>query len=345
MTSISKMIDVASTGAVALGPHVVCDGFIFGCSHRVQTHIHYDHMHGFTSSKGTQDILLSKPTWELLITEYNADLPYRSNIIPLQYNHAYILDDFLIEIIPSGHMLGCSQVAVTLQSGERLGYSSDFQWPIDRVMQVDALVLDSTYGTAQYRRAYNQQDAEAAFVDLLTSNLHHHPVIVKAHRGTLHRALDILTDLITVPFLATDRLIKEAGVYQSYGYDIPALVDCTTPEGIAIALGERHVRLWGTGDPSIIDPGPSTTIILSAFMASTTNPVLEHSNRSFRVAMSNHADFDGTLEYVKATGATYVVTDNSRGGHAVELALELRRLLGIEAVPSSNVTDLAWGAK
>jgi hypothetical protein len=64
---------------------------------------------------------------------------------------------------------------------------------------------------------------------------------------------------------------------------------------------------------------------------------------SFGVALSNHADFDGTLEYIKATKAKYVVTDNVRGGHGVELALEIRRRLSIPARPSSATYSREWG--
>ena len=46
-------IDVAMpSGAVLLGPNVVCDGFIREAAARVQTHVHLDHMDGFETSKG-----------------------------------------------------------------------------------------------------------------------------------------------------------------------------------------------------------------------------------------------------------------------------------------------------
>jgi Cft2 family RNA processing exonuclease len=78
-------------------------------------------------------------------------------------------------------------------------------------------------------------------------------------------------------------------------------------------------------------------------MTNTKDPVLEYSEASFRVAMSDHADFPGTLEYVKATGAQYVVTDNTRAGHAVLLAQEIQRRLGIRARPSANRPSNDWG--
>ena len=82
---------------------------------------------------------------------------------------------------------------------------------------------------------------------------------------------------------------------------------------------------------------------MSAFMSRKDDPVLEYTDRSYRVALSNHADFNGTLEYVEATGAKFVVTDNTRGGHPLELALAIRARLGIEARPSSQEYTREWG--
>jgi hypothetical protein len=77
-------------------------------------------------------------------------------------------------------------------------------------------------------------------------------------------------------------------------------------------------------------------------MARRDDPVLEHSSRAYCVALSNHADFLGTLEYVEATGVKYVVTDNTTT-HGVELAIAIRDRLGIYAQPSSNFQSHEWG--
>lgn len=56
----------------------------------------------------------------------------------------------------------------------------------------------------------------------------------------------------------------------------------------------------------------------------------------YKPRLSNHADFEETLAYVRETGAKRVVTDNTRS-HGCELALALNeRLSGVEASPSTN---------
>ncbi|KKK56675.1 hypothetical protein LCGC14_3062140, partial [marine sediment metagenome] len=110
----NNLIDVNSRGAVILGPEVVCDGFRYNAKCRVQTHVHTDHMDNFDTSKGHQDIYVSNESYDLLVLEKNADLPYRNNFISLNYSEPNGVGDCEIELISSGHMLGTVQTKVTL---------------------------------------------------------------------------------------------------------------------------------------------------------------------------------------------------------------------------------------
>lgn len=86
-----------------------------------------------------------------------------------------------------------------------------------------------------------------------------------------------------------------------------------------------------------------SVVKLTARFCTPDDPVVEYGENAFGVALSNHADFEGTLEYIQSTKATDVVTDNTRGGRAYELALEIKRRLGIDARPSSNFESGEWG--
>ncbi len=336
-------IDVTQSGAVLLGKSVVCDGFHFGAKVRVQTHVHDDHMTEFTSSKGLQDILTSRATHDLLIHEFDADLPYRSNVYVINPGESSRRNDVSISILPSGHMLGAVQTAVETASGVRLGYSGDFQWPLSAVMSVDALVIDSTYGSPARRREYSQDEANERFVEVVRKRYRQGPIHIHAHRGTLQRGVQLLGTVDGLAMVASERLCRELQVYRNHGFAIGDVSSEASSGGRAILRDGRFVRLYGKGDRLPVDHIDGSTIVLSAYMARADDPVLEYSERSCRVALSDHADFDGTLEYVRASGARYVVTDNSRGGHGVELALEIKHRLGIEAVPSRNVSSLEWG--
>ena len=335
-------VDVTSSGAVLLGAHVVCDGFQRDRACRVQTHVHDDHMRDFERSKGFQNLYMSEATRSLLIVEFNADLEYRENIIAVPHHSAVGCEGGRLMLLPSGHMLGAVQVELETPDGSRLGYSGDFHWPVADVIQVDELVIDGTYGSEASIREYSQEQAEASLLQLVYEKLARGAVHVKAHRGTVARALEVLSGNVGVPLIGSARLCREVAVYQRFGCAVGELMVATSREGKEVVRGTEYVRFYSKGDHVPVDLGEGAKIVLSAFMNRTNDPVIEYSERGYSVALSNHADFNGTLEYVGATGAKYVVTDNTRG-HGVELAAAIRRRLGIEARPSANLKSHEWG--
>lgn len=340
---MSFLIDVVrSSGAVTLGPEVACDGFVHSAKVRVQTHIHIDHMGSFETSKGNQLIIASKPTVQLLIAEFNAELPYRSNIISLDLLEPYKIGESRIALKSSGHMLGAVQVVVERSSGIRLGYSGDFQWPLDDIIQVDALVVDSTYGAPENVRMFSQSECEERFVGLLHQLIPTGPIVIKAYRGTLQRALQIINDEIGCPIIGSKRLSKELNVYREFGYTIGPLIVDSSREALNIKEHGRYIHVFGTGDSAPTDINFGSKLVLSAYFARPDNPVIEYSDRAFGIAMSNHADFEGTLEYIRNTNAKFVVTDNTRG-KGYQLARAVKQRLGIEARPSSDVLGKEWG--
>ena len=334
---------VMPSGAVLLGPDVVCDGFIREAKARVQTHVHVDHMNNFETSKGCQQIIASEPTLNLLIAEFDADLPFRSNVKALKEFLRHKVGSSDVSLVSSEHMLGAVQVVTELENGIRLGYSGDFQWPLDHVIQVDALVVDSTYGAPNNVREFSQGQCEEQFIQLVQCLMARGPVYVKAHRGTLQRALQIINDEIGCPVIGSQRLSEEVDVYREFGYTIQPLTVHPSDEADTLLSDGYYVRVYGTGDQAPSDIGPASKIVLSAYFTRPDAPVVEYSERAFGVAMSNHADFQGTLDYVRATNAKFIVTDNTRGGKGHQLATAIKQRLNIEARPSSGVESREWG--
>lgn len=334
---------VMPSGAVVLGPDVVCDGFVREAMARIQTHVHLDHMDSFETSKGCQQIIASEPTLDLLIAEYDADLPFRSNITALKEFQRHSVGSSEVTLVSSGHMLGAVQVITELGNGMRLGYSGDFQWPLDHIIQVDALVLDSTYGAPNNVREFSQGHCEERFAQLVQRLIASGPVHVRAHRGTLQRALQVINDEIGCPVIGSLRLSREVAVYRAFGYSIQPLVVHPSEEATSLIRDGYYVRMYGTGDQNPVDIRSGSKIALSAYFTRPETPVVEYSERAYGLAMSNHADFEGTMDYVKATNARLVVTDNTRGGKGYQLAAAIQQKLGVEARPSSGVENREWG--
>ena len=335
-------IDVIGSGAVLLGPEIVCDGFHRERRFRVQTHVHDDHMTDFDTSKGFQHLLMSEETCSLLVAEFNAELPVRDNIVPLQYGVPQAVGSGRVVLLPSGHMLGAVQVKIETDSGLRLGYSGDFQWPMEQAIEVEGLVVDSTYGSPESVREYTQGEAEQRFLELIFAKLRQGSIHIKAHRGTVQRAVQLLSGEVDAPIICSRRLADEIVVYQRFGSAVGSVLCSGTAEAQAAVAERRYIRLYSKGDKCPDQLPEGTMVVLSAFMTRRDDPVLEYSERGYRIALSNHADFLGTLDYVKATRAKYVVTDNTRG-KGVELAQEIQHRLGIKAVPSTNVHSHEWG--
>ena len=340
----TPIVDVFSTGAVRLGPSVVCDGFVTDYPVRVQTHIHDDHMCDFDRSKGFQKLMMSQGTYQLLVAERNADLEYRENLCSIEFHKRYELsDNSTISLISSNHMLGSSQVLLELPNGRRLGYSGDFGWPLDEIIEVDELVVDSTYGSPKSVRQYSQESAEERLQEIVCQSLRNGPVHIHAHRGTVERVLQIISGEVGVPILASDKLIKSVKVYQKFGFAVGHIEALDSNTGREAQSDRSYVRLYAKGDGwGNSPPSDGTTISCSAFMVPTDNPCLEFSNKAYKIALSNHADFNETMDFIEATRAEVVVTDNTRN-HGHELAIAINeRLNNVRATPSTNADLARW---
>jgi putative mRNA 3-end processing factor len=212
------------------------------------------------------------------------------------------------------------------------------------VPETDVLVVDSTYGSPNSTRTYKRDEVDSIFLDIVTSKLKEGPIHLKAFRGTLQRALQLLHDsLREVPIVASPRLCSEIEVYHRYGYAIDEVCSLLSPEGKEALASRRFIRLYGKGDGEVFGVTEGTSLTLSAYMTSTKDPLLEYSPRAFRLAMSGHADFEDTLRYIAATKASFVITDSSRSAHAAELAMAVKARLGIEAAPARHVHSSMWG--
>jgi putative mRNA 3-end processing factor len=335
-------IDVTPNGSILLGPVVSCDGFHYNRPYRIQTHVHLDHLNDFETSKGFQKILLSDASKALLEAEMNADIPYRDNIVAVALGSSQTLDGCRMTLHGSGHILGAVQVAVTIKNGPTVGYSGDFQWPLDDVIQADALVIDSTCGALDRQARYSQQDADEALIQVVLDKLRFGPIFLTAHRGTLQRAIRLLGGLSEAPLIAKPKICRQVEVYRRWGYGIDPVHFIGSEIAQAAMREGRFIRLFAVGESLPIFEN-ATQITLTKFMVPKERPIIELADRAIRIGMSEHADLEGTLEYVKAVSPNFVICDSSREGHAAQLAIQIKNRLGIEAVASVRRPSYEWG--
>ena len=334
-----------SDGAILLGERVSCDGFAWKRPIRVQTHIHSDHMVDFDTSKANQTIVMSKETLALLNALLNADVPYRSNLIEIPPDAKFSIDGEQIELVSSQHMLGSVQVKVTCSDGYRVGYSSDFFWPLESPIQVDELVVDSTYGDPTRTRRFDQQLADDCLEQIAVSNIARGlSTACIGHNGRIQHALHLLSNVIPWPIICSPRAFRLVKVYRQYGYRMPSVLESTSAEGIALLRARQPCFAFATLPEQRHLPWIDRLrkIHLSAYISSPEHPLTRYDNGDFCIALTDHADFCGTMEYIRATGAKVVYT-NPRSGNAIALAEAVRAQLGVEADVIPEIKSYEWG--
>ena len=338
-------VSLRRDGTIVLGANISCDGFAWEHAVRVQTHIHHDHMIGFDTSKANQTIVMSEETQALLNALYNADLPYRTNVVSIDYDSIYPVNGDTIELIRSHHMLGSVQVKVTCEDGYRIGYSSDFFWPVEDAIDVDELVIDATYGDPKSLRTYSQDTVDEKLIELVLQRLRGgHPTTMIGHNGRIQEAVHLLSTVTDRPILCSPKVFSLLEVYHRYGYAMPEALPTDSDDAVHllrsreaclafVTFAERRHLPW-------VDR--SAKITLSAYMTGTDDPVIDYGNGDCRIAYTDHADFEGTLAYIEQTGAKRVWTD-PRSGNAEALANAIQQQLGCHSAIIPQSKSLAWG--
>ena len=341
---------VRADGCVRLGQAVTCDGFSPDVPVRIQTHVHTDHMKDFARSKGNQRfIVCTKATRDLLYSEYGADLPARKPqwvILPTDGIYRRINDlDVCIALFPAGHMVGSAICATKYVNGTHYAYSSDFSWPLENVpVGPDVLIVDATYGDPSKIRNYVQSEVVNTFQQIVQERRMQGPVVVTGHRGRLQYAMQLMVDLFEGPYLVSKHVADTLDVYMHHqGFHVQ-YYELSTPKAREVINDGRYISLIESRDRTYLESiSQNSKIFLSAFMVPPQEPVMVHANGLTRIALTDHADFRGTIELIEAIRPKYVIADGSRSGNAEALADFVKFELGIPATSRLIPTSRAWG--
>jgi len=331
---LEQKAGITSSGAVLLGRYVVCDGFEWDREVAVVTHIHADHIRHFERCLGSCDLILCSPeTKELLVALKGDWLGLRRNLINLSCGIPYAYKEERVTLFPARHILGSTQVLVENQDGVRIVYSGDFDFPNTNPIKADVLVLDSTFGSPTQIAKSNRYEITNWLVALAKKELETSSVCILAHRGKLQEVMSIFNEAsFTVPFLCAPDIFKMSRVYQNYGATLGkvlSLEDSAAQE--VIKRGEHHIIFHLLGRQLELLPKGIHYSKITVSRWGTTEPFYKITDDYYIVALSDHADFNGILEYVQGSEPSLVITDDYRGGFADSLAVEITSRLGIEA--------------
>jgi len=323
--------DVTKNGAVRLGKYVACDAFDKSRPLRVVTHVHSDHTLGLRKSlKQCELVLMTQATKELIDVMKGPLFLMRGKVKTLRYGKPFTYSEEQITFHPADHILGATQVLVEDSEGNRVLYTGDFRMPKTPVVETDILVMEATYGSPSRVRSF-KREVQDAFLSLVEKGLCEGPVYVFGYYGKLQEAMQILRDHgVKAPFIVPEKVFQVCKVCERHGMRLGQYHHLSSEQAETMAKRrEAFVGFFHMGSRRNVGEG-HFRIYLSGWEFKNSHRQI--GEREFVVALSDHCDFEGLLDYVRRSKPRLVITDNSRVGNAEILAKEIKRRMGIEAV-------------
>ena len=340
---MSERARVTKSGAVLLGDSVACDAFDASRPLRIVTHAHADHLGGLRSSlRFCEKVLMTKATRDLAETlNKSLKLKDAAAVKTLEYGKAIKYGDEKISLVKADHILGAAQVLVEDAGGIRIVWTGDFRLDGTPVVDCDVLVVEATYGSPSCRRNFDV-DVRELLVSMIEKRLRGGAVYVFGYHGKLQEVMQLLRDAdVSVPFVMPERVYHVTKVCEQHGMRLGCLSLSTDKEGHELLDGNLPcVAFYHMNSRQHVGLR-NARICVSGW--EFHSPCRQIGDREHLVALSDHSDFDGLIEYVKRSKAKQVITDNYRVSHGDVLAKEISKRLGISAVAmprSSGQTTL-----
>jgi putative mRNA 3-end processing factor len=322
---------VTKSGAVLLGDSVACDAHDASRPLRIVTHAHADHLYGLRSSlRRCEQVLMTKATMELTDTlNESIKLKDAATVKTLEYGKVLKYKNEKITLLKAQHILGAAQVLVEDAGGIRIAWTGDFRLDGTPVVDCDVLVVEATYGSPSCRRNFDV-DVRELLVSMIEKRLRGGAVYVFGYHGKLQEVMQILRDAdVEVPFVMPERVFEVTKVCEHHGMRLGCLSLSTDKEGHELLDGNLPCVAFYHMNQRQHVGWHNSRICVSGW--EFHSPCRQIGEREHLVALSDHSDFDGLIEYVKRSGAKQVITDNYRSNGAA-LAKEIRRRLGVSAV-------------
>ncbi len=326
--------DVTRNGAVLLGRHVACDAHEKTRPFRVVTHAHADHMNGLQQSvKNCSAVVMTPATKDLIDTLKGQQCLQRGNgnVKTMEYGRPLAFEDEQLTLYRVDHILGAAQALVEDAEGTRILYTGDFRLAGTPVVASDVLVIEATYGNPWRRRSF-EDEARHALVSIVEKGLRQGPVYVFGYHGKLQEVMQILHEArVGAPFIMPEKILQITKVHQKHGMRISRPLFSTKHELQSTLHGEaEYVAFYHMNWRGKVG--------LNKFRVCVSGwefdvPCRQTGETEYVVALSDHSDFTGLMEYVRQSRPKLVIADNYRAGDAHALAKHVRNQLGIEAKP------------
>lgn len=318
-------------GAVLLGSHVACDAFDGTKSLRVVTHAHADHIVGLKQSlKTCEKVLMTEATKDLIDVMKSPLFLMSGFVETLDYGKTLEYKEEKVTLFKADHILGAAQVLVEDAEGTRIVYTGDFRIDETPVLEADILVMEATYGGPNCRRSFNT-NVKDLLVSIVEEGLKHGAVYVFGYHGKLQEVMQILHEAnLKAPFVVPEKVFHVSRVCENHGMRLGRLI--LSYEKEAKEMLEKNlpcVAFYHMNTRNNVGNG-CFRVCVSGW--EFNSPCRKISEKEYIVALSDHSDFDGLLEYVRLSKPKLVIADNFRVGYAEIFAKEVKKCFGVSAV-------------
>jgi putative mRNA 3-end processing factor len=282
------------------------------------SHAHSDHI------ARHERVIATSPTLRFMAHR----LGKLSGALSVPYNRPFALGPLRVELLPAGHILGSAQIRVTGGDGRRIAYTGDLNLTPSltaepaQVAHCDTLIIEATFGHPRYRFPPKAEvlDALEKWVRR-TIDAGATPILFGYALGKAQEVLQFLRQR-GFAVSAHPSICELAEMYREFGVPLDGIrrFNGSAKAGEAVVFPPRLSR-----SPALTRIWPRASAALTGWALDPARARWHGADAAF--PLSDHADFDGLMRYVQASGAREVITHR---GFADELAKELRGQ-GIEA--------------
>jgi putative mRNA 3-end processing factor len=197
-------------------------------------------------------------------------------------------------------------------------------------LDCDVLVVEATYGNPSFRRSFGL-NIEKLLVSMVEKKLRKGTVYVFGYHGKLQEVMQILHCAdVRAPFVMPEKVFQVSKVCEAHGMQLGSLT-LASEDGGRELLDENLPCVAFYHMNSRRNVGlDGSRICVSGW--EFRSPCRQIGEREHLVALSDHSDFNGLIEYVRRCKPKLVITDNYRVSHGTTLAKEITKHLDIPAV-------------
>ncbi len=282
------------------------------------SHAHSDHVK--LSKKSV--FFATPPTIDLVRLRFG-----EAEFSKIDYGSCAKFDDFEVELSNNGHILGSAQ-AKFLLDGRVHVFTSDFRLQDSLLfkgavpIECETLVLETTFGSPEY--VFPKQDEVVGeMVDWVGKNSKDGLVLLAGYSlGKAQELVKISNEAGVVP-IVHDSIFEANKVYEKYGVKLGDYLklDHNLKESSVLIMPPQMVDRHLFATLEHFDKRKISSALVTGWEFRGAF------DRTFK--LSNHADFNDLIEYVRAANPKLVLTDH---GFCEDFARKLNKL-GFNAKP------------